>query len=423
MRIIFITLVLCVNLFAWELLGSSNKAPKQEVIVRDVFPMDVAYEKISARSALNSIREAMGMNSLLQNDLLNIAAQGHADYLVANRASSHYEREGNPAFMGVKPVDRTLLANYASKHVSENLSTHTSNAERSIDGLFSAIYHRFGFLSFGIDVIGVGVTQERKHPSNSAFVYVMANSALARLCHEESFHGSGRYYYNICKDSSKHIGDKAYQEALNSIKKYNPEVIVYPYDGQIEVPPVFYDESPDPLPNHEVSGFPISIAFNDYYISKVTLLSFKLYDDKNHEIEDVLLMDKSNDPNQRFTDKQFALFPLQRLDYNKEYRVEVNYRVGHKNHALRWYFQTQKPTEALHIVKGDNSTISLRKGESHVLYFPPLNAHDMLKNIQFPASVDVRFIDQNTLKVSPMDDSLKHFTIKSKRRTVHIKLY
>ena len=420
MRIGLILILIIQQTFAWEFMGFGNDSKEQEVIIRTVLPMDVSYEKLTARSHLNSIREEMNLNTLLQNDLLAMAAQGHADYLVTNEESSHYQVEGHHAFTGVKPVDRTLDTNYASTHVSENLSTHTYSAQSSIDGLFSAIYHRFGFLSLSIDTVGVGVTQEKEKTSNSAFVYVMGNSNLERLCHDRSFKGSGKYYYKVCKDEAHHISEKVFTKALKSNKRYNPEIVVYPYDGQSEVPPVFYDESPDPLPNHDVSGFPVSVEFNDYYFDKVDVTSFILFDSSNRVVDDVLFMHKENDPHQRFSAMQYALFPLKRLEYDTQYRVEVMYTIKGKTHALNWAFNTRQPTEKLHRIESKNARIELAKGESHILYFPPHNAQDILKNIKFPADIDLQFIDHNTVKLTVMDEDLDDFSIKSHDRTIEI---
>jgi hypothetical protein len=382
--------------------------------------MDTTHEKVAARSHLNSIREAMGLNILRQNDQLNIAAQAHADYLVANNESSHFETEGHHKFVGVRPVDRTLYADYSSTYVSENLSTHIYSGQESINGLFSAIYHRFGFLSLNIDEIGVGAAQDKNKTSNSAFVYVMANSYLEMLCHEKGFFGSGKYFFRVCKNEEHRIREKEFTKAQTKNKKNNPKIVIYPYDGQIEVPPVFYDESPDPLPDHEVSGFPISIEFSDYYFKKVQLLSFRLYSSSGIEVKDTILMQKRNDPHQLFNDKQFALFPLKRLDYSAEYKVAVHYRTKNKEHTITWNFKTLKLVEKLHIIKNKNATIHLAKGKSHILYLPPLDAHDILEKIQFPADVNIVFIDHNTLRLSVMDEGLDDFKIKSKARTIHV---
>jgi len=422
MRIGFIVILMSVSIWAWQFMGFGNDTQEKEVIVRTVLPMDVEYEKVAARSHLNALREEMQLNTLLQNDFLNIAAQGHADYLVSNNESSHYQIEGHKVFTGVKPVDRALSANYVSTRVSENLSTHTYDAQSSIDGLFSAIYHRFGFLSLSIDEIGVGTTQDKAHTANSAFVYVMGNSAINRLCHDKDFSGSGKYYYNICKNETHRISEKAFLKAQNENKRTNPKIVLYPYDGQQGVPPVFYDEVPDPLPEHEVSGFPLSVEFNDYYFKEVSVHAFKLFDTLGSEIHDVLFMDKDNDPHQNFTDKQYALFPLKRLEYHTQYKAELTYSAKGKEHTVTWVFTTQKPTEDLHIIKSKDATVTLSKGKSHILYFPPLDAHDLFKSLQFPTEVDITFIDHNTLKLTVMDDDLDSFTIKSKTRTIAIEM-
>ncbi len=420
MRIILLLFLMSLSLFAWEFMGFGNATKEKEVVLRTVLPMDTEYEKGDARSQLNNIREAMGLNTLVHNDILSDAAQSHADYLVVNKVSSHYEIEGMPKFTGLKPLDRALYANFSSSYVSENLSTHTYTAQESMDGLFSAIYHRFGFLALDIDEVGIGVAQDKAKTSNSAFVYVMANSNLERICHEKSFSGHGKYYYKICKDESHRIGEKVFKDAQLSNKRYNPKIVVYPYDGQSEVPPVFYDESPDPLPNYEVSGFPISVEFNDYYFKEISVRSFKLFDSNNNEVKDVLLMNKRNDPHQRFTSLQYALFPLKRLEFDTQYRAEVIYRVKNKEERLTWAFTTQKPMVELHRVESKNATVHLEKGKSHILYFPPHDEHDMLKNIQFPTDVDIKFIDHNTLELTILDEDLDDFTLKSKDRVIHI---
>jgi uncharacterized protein YkwD len=414
-----IIIFLSINVFGWSFLGLGATTQEKPVEVRTVLPMDIGYEKSKAYMYLNEIREAMGLNTLVENSQLSLAAQYHCDYLVANELSSHYESEGLKKFVGVRPLDRSLYAGYNSRFVSENLSTHTYGAQESIDGLFSAIYHRFGFLSQSIDEVGVGVAQEKQKTSNSAFVYVMSNSNITRLCNEKSSTRSGTYYYDICKDTSHRITQKKYLMAERLNKAYNPKIILYPYDRQTQVPPAFYDETPDPLPHHDVSGFPVSIEFNDYYFSKVKLESFRLFNEEGVEIKKVLLMDKENDPHARFTDKQFALFPLKRLEYHTRYRAEVSYRSKEKTEHITWHFTTTKPQEIFHRLEGENIEVHLQKGMNHILYIVPENPQDIWKHIQFPSNVDVVFLDQNTLKITLLTEDLDDFMIISKRHKIH----
>jgi len=421
MRIAFMFLTLLAALLFYRFMDSAAIASSTHVIERQVLPMDVPFERLQARSALNTIREAMHMQTLSENVQLGNAAQAHADYLVLNSESTHDEIEGHKHFTGIRPLDRAFYAGYNAGYVSENLSTGNANAQSSVDGLFSAIYHRFGFLNPAIDEIGVGVSQDKQNSQNSAFVYVMGNSELNSLCSAKSFDGFGKYVYKVCREKDHRIAEKKFRQAQRYNKQNNPEIILYPYDGQTEVPPAFYAEVPDPLPDHEVSGFPISVAFNDHYFKEVVMESFKLFK-ADKEVVNVLLMDKENDPHKRFTDKQYALFPLERLEYDTEYSVVVEYSVKGKREKIMWTFTTKRPTEELHIVTEKEETIHIGAGRSHIIYFRPLDAHDIVKDIQFPDTVDIAFMDNNTFKLTLNDESRKRFDIVTDSRILHVKV-
>ena len=423
MRIGFLLVILLMAIIVWEVVDNHLGLEDKEFHVREKPPMDLAYEKTQAFSELNTIRAAMSMQKFRENTSLQIAAQAHADYLVLNKAESHYESEGEEGFFGTNAVKRAFKARYHSAHVIENLSTKNENAFLSVHILFSAIYHRFSFLNLEIDEIGIGVQQDQNDVHNSAFVYNMGNSTLNKLCRKKSFKGNGQYVYNVCRDPSHRIRAKSFHEAQNTIKKYNPKIIVYPYDNQVEVPPAFYREVPDPLPNHEVSGFPVSIEFNDYYFKDVTLNSFKLYKKQNaEEITEVLLMNNISDPHQKFTQNQYALFPLKRLDYDTNYRVEVEYESGGKKQKKTWNFKTQTPKEKLLVIHKREESIRIKRAEGYILYFVPLNEHEIIRDIRFPSDVYVEFLDHHTIKVTTMSDDLESFDIISDTRVVHIEI-
>ena len=421
MRIGFVFTLLMGATVAFLVIDKMAMASPQILEKRKVLPMDVSFEQSQAYSKLNSIREALQLTRLSSNEELTKTAQAHADYLVANKASSHYETEGKAYFTGKAPLDRAFHAGYNASSVSENLSTHNYDAQSSIDGLFAAIYHRFGFLSLSIDEIGIGATQDKTDAQNSAFVYVMGNSEFNRVCTFETFKGSGSYNYGVCRDKAHKIDPKVYKEVLDANKIHNPKIIVYPYAGQDEVPLAFYDESPDPLPDYDVSGFPISVEFNEYFIKKVKVKDFRLLNADREAVE-TRTLDKHNDPHMRFTERQFALFPLERLSYDTSYFVEFAYSDETGDKEISWSFHTKKPTETLHVISKKEESITIGAGKSHLIYFKPLNAHDIIKNVRFPASLDAQFIDNNTLKITVMNDDLDAFDIESDRRILHIEV-
>ncbi len=392
------------------------------VIERTQPALDRAYEKNEALTLVNEIRDKMGMNTLDANEQLAAAAQAHAEYLVQNHVSTHTEIRGLPGFTGVHPVDRAFHAGYLSSQVTENLSTQQQSAKSSVDGLFSAIYHRFGFLDVGIDEMGVGVAQDSADTKNSAFVYNMGNSALNALCREPSFTGYGKYMYRVCKDPEHRIEAKRFKKAQNSSKWLNPKTIFYPYDGQEDVPPAFYRETPDPLPDFDVSGFPVSISFNDYFFHDVKLRAFKLYESNGKEIVYKRILSQKSDPNRHFTPYEFALFPLERLAYDTWYRASVVYLDKGREVTKIWTFHTRKPVEKLIRITQKEATVTLERGRGYWVYFVPLDAHDTLGTILFPEDVDITFVDNNTLRIMPFENRGRDFTIKSGNRTLHVKL-
>ena len=409
MKLFFALLLILV---VWQIADPDFQLSTKEVIVRKVPLMNVNYETIEAQSYLNKMRSAMDMQKLDNNKILTQAAKAHANYLVLNNESGHIETAKHRKFSAEKPFERAFLFGYMSQQVSENLSTHNYNAHESIDGLFSAIYHRFGFLSTTINEIGIAIAQDEFDSDKSAFVYVMGNSDINTLCKGESYTERGSYFKG-CKDESHRIDGKEYMHAINYSKQVNPDIVVYPYDKQRGVPPVFYEEEPDPLPSHEVSGFPISVEFNDYFYTDVTLLSFSLYDREGTPVK-VQPMDKETDPNQRFTANQFAIFPLKRLDYNEQYYVEIVYRVKGKIQKKKWSFYTTRIQEEFHIVDKLYDELVIEAKTSYVIYFPPVDEHDLLKNLQFPVEVNIQFLDHNTIKltlIDEMSDELEEFTL------------
>ena len=421
MRMGFVVAVLVLAGWTWQYIDHTQRQNNQSpVIIQQPVMEDIAYERSHAFDYVSEVREAMGMNGLQVNTELERAAQSHADYLVANHAKSHFETEGKPQFTGVAPVDRAMHAGYASRQVSENLSTSHSSARASVDGLFSAIYHRFSFLNPQIDEMGVGVTQDVAKGSNSAFVYLMGNSRIEDLCQEESFKGSGRYIYKICTDLAQRICAKRFERAQTFWQKQNPALILYPYDGEEEVPPVFYNESPDPLPESEVSGFPVSVIFNRSFFKRVSEVSLTLYRGEEEREVPALFMDKESDPHHRFSTHQFALFPLERLVYNSRYRAVLRYRHKGELQEHIWHFSTTQIEEPLYSITDTEQTVHIKPNSSGVLYFVPQDAHDLLGNIHYPQRVSVTFLDHNTLKLSLLSSDRDSFEIQTGSHKVKV---
>lgn len=373
------------TLFAIYLYYVSAAPLPPQLKIKDVPTINTSTEEKNALKYLNSLRAGAGLIPFQSQHQLTKAAQNHANYLTKHLTYGHKEEKTHKYFTGEFASSRVIHTGYATPQVIENVSTHNQSYRESIDGLFSAIYHRLAFLDFRSDAIGIGISQNPYKKTQTAFVYDMSSNALESLYKK-----------------SKKINSKDLSIALNKNKKLNKNIVIYPFNKQKEVPPAFFDELPDPLPTHKVSGFPISISFNSLYYKEAKLLKFELYDNKGVQITNTLTFDHKTDPNQRLEKLDFVLFPLTRLDWNSQYHVKFVAIVGKKIVTKKWSFRTKKLNIPLHIVKNNNGLFKMKQASSHAFYFPPSSKVDLLHDISYPANIDIEFIDKNTIKLTAL---------------------
>ena len=408
MRIVIWIFIFVVSAIAYNKLSQWEKKPR-EVIVKEALPLDVEMEKMYALDYINELREAVGLIGFSTSSLLEKSAENHANYLIENGETSHYETSNRVGFTGESIGDRAKAIGYKASYVSENLSGGSRDYKHSVDGLFSAIYHRFGFLDFKIDEIGIGIKQNSKHREKTSFVYNMGNHKLNRVCNGKSFLGYGKYIMGACFDREFKIKERDFNKAFASHKT---KIVVYPYDGQTDIPPAFFEETPDPLPNHDVSGFPISISFNEEQFSSLNMISFKLFDSENEEVTNTLFYDHKSDIHHKFKKFEFALFPLERLEWNSEYSVRVEYFANGIRKEKEWSFITRTFKERLHTVTDENYTFKIKKNISEIFYFKPLDKKDIFGDVEYPLTVDVTIIDNNTIKLTAFDDAPDNVKLK-----------
>ena len=381
----------------------------------------ISQIKLDGLSYLNKLRSKVNMIELKNNDFLSTSSENHALYSKTNKVMGHYEEKGKLNFTGITPPDRAIYAGYKNQMVSENISYGSKNIEASIDGLFSAIYHRFGFLNEKIDEIGIGI-------KDNIYNYNMGNSLLTTLCNGEPFSGYGKYYTKVCADSTFKIKGDDYDNSLNKIKSQNPKIVLWPPKNGDKIPPVFYEESPDPLPNQSVSGYPVSVMFNDYYFkTPPKMKNFVLKDSQNNTLKTTILTNNT-DPNKEFTKYQFAIFPIERLEWNKKYFVEFSYLDNNLTKSIKWSFKTKTLAYPYYIIdkNENNKTFNIISDKTYAFYFKPQNGNDLLKAYKYSytynSSLKIGFIDQNTIwvkftgkigaKVKFKFNNLKELTLK-----------
>ena len=367
--------------------------------------IDNQKEERDALHYLNKLRQGAGLIPLSLTKELNRATKNHANYLIENFTYGHYEEHNRSGFTGAFASQRVMYEGYNTELIIENVSSNNRNYKESIDGLFAAIYHRFAFLDFQGDEIGIAIKQHRFDGTKTAFVYNIGSSALNQLYKKK-----------------KRPSEKELIKALDSYKNINNSVVTYPFDKQSDVPPVFFNELPDPLPNHEVSGFPISISFNQAHFKKIKLLKFELFNNQGEIISNTLVYDHKTDPNKRLNPLSFVLFPLERLEWNQKYSLNFLAVVDKKLIEKRWSFRTRSHTIPLHKVVDEDKTITVKVNIPNLFYFPPQTPKDLLKNIRYSPNFNMEFVDQNTLKLTALKSSFTTTHLKLGKQQLNLKI-
>lgn len=104
----------------------------------------------------NRYRKALGLEEAYQEDRLNAASLAHVKYLAKNRRTGHYEKEGEPGFVGVTPAQRLEAFGYSGGSW-ECVTYNSGGIKESVRDLFHAPYHRIPFLQPGRVPVGTGI--------------------------------------------------------------------------------------------------------------------------------------------------------------------------------------------------------------------------------------------------------------------------
>ncbi len=384
------TLSLCVS-FLFVGCGTPDTGPgKPEEKFRDTpfHPVSMPLQK-EALTYLNTLRESAGLHPLKRSELLEASAMAHARYLTENDLYTHHEDADVPFFVATTPWQRAESTGYAGTRVVENIYAGDVSGVQAVDILFSDIYHRFAFLDFDIDEIGIAQHFAQNYSFTGVHTFEMGES-----------------------------GER------NEVAGSQNGPIVWPYAGQKDVMPVFYEEEPDPLPDCSVSGYPVSVSFDPKVADETEIESLELFDEKDMPVKDVFLLDQQSDPNHRLGKNQLALMPLQRLGWGKQYRVRLVYADSvHRKRTLTWEFETRDLDGRVYEVVGEKSEFTVKSGETCFFYLPPRHCNDRFERYRYRYSptlmIEEEMIDHNTIKlrvkgkgyIEMMPDNGRHFFV------------
>ena len=317
-----------------------------------------ADEKTDGLNYLNTLRTGAGLIPLAWNSSLETAAQNHADYLVLHNLFGHYENETDypELFTGVYPWDRGIYAGYTGYSTyGENISAGNDTVFDSIDGLFSAIYHRFGFLALTHVDLGIGIARDENYSYHSVYNYDFGN-----------------------------------QGSVSATRGLNPGYIAWPYNGFRRAQTSFpNNESPDPLPSctkYGIAGNPVSIEFNPEKNNSITMSDFQIFDSTGTEITDTTILTKATDPGQMLDENQFVLFPMKSLDVDSGYDVVFSYSEDGTAKNLSWHFNTTRFTESHYLVTSGN-TYDVISGREYIIQLKPTDCTLALNSYSYSGYV------------------------------------
>ncbi|MBU2515355.1 CAP domain-containing protein [bacterium] len=393
MRFLSLFLLTCL------LISSAEKSVADEFLSR---------EALFAHQYINQIRTRAGLPIFGWNPVLQQSAHNHAVYISGNQVITHFEKQGNRFFTGVQSGDRAIAQGYYTHSVTENFSSGQRDSLESIDGLMSAIYHRFGFLDFSMNEIGIALVPSRE---GYTFVYNMGNEQLNQTCKTTTFSGNEPYYQDICRDSRK-ISVATIEQVKSKTLQNAPSIVIWPPDRMSGVSPVFYEEIPDPLPNQSVSGYPVSIQFNPAYYQDVKVTAFTLYEFNGRsqaEVSPVYLLHSRNDPNRKFEENQYALFPLHRLQWGKHYQAEVQFDHQRHKKKITWRFFTKEMLHPLFEISAQSELLAVKPGKTYAVHIRPEFGLPYIRDLQWEApvsvQVDVKWEDKNTILLNLSGES------------------
>ncbi|HEX7635582.1 MAG TPA: CAP domain-containing protein [Noviherbaspirillum sp.] len=261
----------------------------------------------------NFRRQQLGLSELVRNTKIDAAAQSHSSYQEINNVITHDEDPNKQGFTGVTTSDRLKAAGYllpSNDYAYGEVISSTSDSSgfHAAEDLIAAIYHRFLVFEPMFKEGGAGAATV-----SGGLTYFTANFAA--------------------------IG-------LNTGLRRG-QVLVYPFPDQQRVPASFFsnNESPDPVPNRNEVGYPISVHAN--ITSTLAVSSFTVTPRGGTALPVQLLTGTPNPdaPNQSVDihtpASAAAIIPLQPLSAATTYDVQFTGSVDGKTVSRSWSFTTQ----------------------------------------------------------------------------------
>jgi uncharacterized protein YkwD len=258
------------------------------------------------RNWINYRRSQIGMPALTHSSIIDVAAQGHSDYQRINNIVTHDQTAGKPGYTGARLQDRLVNAGYvfgAPNAIGEVISA-TSNGSGfyMAEELITAIYHRFVIFEPVFQEIGTGAATR-----------------------------SDNYSYF----TADFVTNRGYGTGIPA-----GTIVTWPFNGQTQVPVNFFSdyEEPDPVPNANEVGYPVSVHTN--LTRQLTVQSFTIRMHGSSTDLSTRLLAQGQDANTT-TQSAAAIVPLARLAAATTYDVTFTGAIDGTPITRSWSFTTK----------------------------------------------------------------------------------
>lgn len=256
---------------------------------------------------INYRRGQIGMPALTHSSVIDVAAQGHSNYQRTNNIVTHTQTAGKPGYTGADLQDRLQAAGYVfagENAIGEVISATTGGSGFYMaEELITAIYHRFVIFEPVFKEIGTGAATT-----------------------------SANYSYF----TADFVANEGYGPGIPA-----GTVVTWPFNGQTQVPGTFLSdyEEPDPVPNINAVGYPVSVHTN--LSRKLTVQSFTIRAHGASADLQSMLLDKDTDVNKTTSQSVAAIIPLAPLASGTTYDVTFNGAVDGTPVSRSWSFTTK----------------------------------------------------------------------------------
>jgi uncharacterized protein YkwD len=252
----------------------------------------------------NFRRVQVGLASVTRNSRIDTAALGHSRYQATNNVISHEQTRTAADFTGATLGERLASAGYVlgtSGYMYGEIISSTSytSGVRSAEDLIAAIYHRFVAFEPMFKEAGSGAATSAR-----GMTYFTTNFGAVEL--DQGIGGS--------------------------------DMVTYPFNGQQQVALSFQsdNELPDPVPEQNEVGYPISVHAN--VTSTVQVEGFTIQPRGGGALP-VRLLTAGTD---RYTPSSAAaIIPLTPLAPATTYEVTFRGVIGNRPVSRTWTFVTQ----------------------------------------------------------------------------------